>query len=72
MGTRSVSSAAVPVTSIQESVDKEFHTRLMRYRLAISIVDSMAARGIISADEAAILHTKVAEIHGLSLCSIFL
>jgi hypothetical protein len=72
MGTRIVSSAAVPATSMPESADKEFHTRLMRYRLAISLVDSMVARGIISAEEAAILHTKVTEIHGLSLCSIFL
>jgi len=72
MGTRIVSSAAVPATSMPESADKEFHTRLMRYRLAISLVDSMVARGIISAEEAAILHTKAAEIHGLYLCSIFL
>lgn len=72
METRIVSSVAVPVTSISESADKEFHTRLMRYRLAISLVDSMATRGIISSHEAAILHTKVAEIHSLSLCSIFL
>lgn len=72
MGTRIVSSAAAPVTSITESVDKNFHTRLMRYRLAVSLVDSMATRGIISSEEAAILHTKVAETHGLSLCSIFL
>jgi hypothetical protein len=72
METRIASSVAVPVTSIPESADKEFHTRLMRYRLSISLVDSMAAQGIISADEAAILHTKVTEIHGLSLCSIFL
>ena len=72
MGTRIVSSAAVPVTSIPESADKEFHARLMRYRLAISLVDSMAARGIISSEEAAILHTNTAEIYGLSLCSIFL
>jgi hypothetical protein len=72
MGTRIVSSAAVSATSIPESADKEFYTRLMRYRLVISLVDSMAARGIILPEEAAILHTKVAEIHGLSLCSIFL
>jgi hypothetical protein len=72
METRIVSSAAVPVTSMPESADKEFHTRLMRYRLVISLVDSMVARGFISADEAAILHTKAAEIHGLSLGSIFL
>ena len=70
--TRIVSSAAVPATSIPESTDKEFHTRLMRYRLAISLIDSMAARGIISSEEATISHTKAAEIHGLSLCSIFL
>lgn len=61
METRIVSSAAVLVTSMPESADKEFHARLMRYRLAVSLVDSMVARGIISA-----------EIHGLSLCSIFL
>lgn len=72
MGTRIVSSAAVSATSIPESADKEFHTRLMRYRLAISLVNNMVARSIISPEEAAILHTKVAEIHGLSLCSIFL
>ena len=72
METRIVSSAAVPVTSMPESADKEFHTRLMRYRLAISLVDSMATRGIIFFHEAAILHTKAAKIHGLSLCSIFL
>lgn len=72
MGTKIVSSAAVPATSIPESADKDFHARLMRYRLAVSLVDSMTARGIISADETAILHTKVAEIHGLALCSIFL
>lgn len=72
METRIVSSAAAPATSIPEKVDKDFHTRLMRYRLAVSLVDSMAARGIISSEEAAILHTKAAEIHGLSLCSIFL
>ena len=72
METRIVSSAAVPVTSIPESADKDFRARLMRYRLAISLVDSMAARGIFSAAEVAILHTKVAETHGLSLCSIFL
>ena len=72
METRIVSSAAVPVTSIPESADKDFHARLMRYRMTVSLVNSMTARGIISADEAAILHTKVAEIHGLSLCSIFL
>ena len=54
METRIVSSAAVPATSIPESADKEFHARLMRYRLAISLVDSMAARGIISSEEAAI------------------
>lgn len=72
METRIVSSAAVPVTSMPESADKEFHTRLMRYRLAISLVDNMVARGIISPEEDAMLHTKTAEIHGLSLCSIFL
>ena len=72
MGTKIVSSAAVPATSIPESANKGFHARLMRYRLAISLVDSMAARGIISSEEAAILHTKIAETHGLSLCSIFL
>ena len=72
METRIASSAAVPVTSIPGSADKDFHARLMRYRLAVSLVDSMTARGIISADEASILHTKVVEIHGLSLCSIFL
>ena len=72
METRIVSSAAVPVTSIPEKLDKDFHARLMRYRLAVSLVDSIAARGTILPEEAAILHTKVAEIHGLSLCSIFL
>ena len=72
MGTRTANSVAVPATSIPESADKDFHARLMRYRLAVSLVDSMAARGIIFPEEAAILHTKVAEIHGLSLCSIFL
>ena len=72
MEIRIVSSAAVPATSIPESADKDFHARLMRYRLAISLVDSIAAQGIISLEEATILHTKVAEIHGLSLCSIFL
>lgn len=72
METRIVSSAAVPATSIPESADKEFHTKLMCYRLSISLVDSMVAKGIILSDEAAILHTKLAEIHGLSLCSIFL
>ena len=72
METRIVSSAAAPATSIPESADKDFHARLMRYRLSVSLVDSMAARGVISTEEAAILHTKVADIHGLSLCSIFL
>ena len=72
MGTRTANSVAVPATSIPESADKDFHARLMRYRLAVSLVASMAARGIIFPEEAAILHTKVAEIHGLSLCSIFL
>ena len=72
METRIVSSAAVPATSIPESADKDFHARLMRYRMTVSLVNSMTVRGIISADEAAILYTKVAEIHGLSLCSIFL
>ena len=72
METKTVSSAAVPAISIPESADKEFHTKLMRYRLFISLVDSMVAKGIISSDEATILHTKIAEIHGLSLYSIFL
>ncbi len=72
MGTKIASSAAVPAISIPENADKDFHARLMQYRLAVSLVDSMAARGIIPSEEAAILHTKVAEIHGLSLCSIFL
>ena len=45
---------------------------MMRYRLAVSLVDSMATRDIISPEEAAILQTTVAEKHGLSLCSIFL
>ena len=72
METRTVSSVVANVTSIPESADKDFHARLMRYRLAVSLVDSMAVRGIISSQEVAILHTKVAEMYGLSLCSIFL
>ena len=72
METRIENSAAEPVTLIPESADKEFHTRLMRYRLAISLVDSMVAKEVISPDEAAILYTTIAERHGLSSCSIFL
>ena len=72
METRIENSAAEPVTSIPESADKEFHTRMMRYRLAISLVDSMVAKEVISPDEAAILYTTIAERHGLSSCSIFL
>ncbi len=72
METRIENSAAEPVTSIPESVDKEFHPRLMRYRLAISLVDSMVAKEVISLEKAAILYTTIAERHGLSSCSIFL
>ena len=72
MGTKTVSSAAALVTSISESADKEFCARMMRYRLAVSLMDSMVVKGIISPEEAAILQTTVAEKHGLSLCSIFL
>ena len=72
METRIENSATEPVTSIPESADKEFHTRMMRYRLAISLVDSMVAKEVISPDEAAILYTTIAERHGLSSCSIFL
>lgn len=72
METRIENSATEPVTSIPESADKEFHTRLMRYRLAISLVDSMAARRIISPKEATILYTTIAKQHDLSSCSIFL
>ena len=72
METRIENSAAEPVTLIPESADKEFHTRLMRYRLAISLVDGMSAREIISSKEATILYTTIAEQHGLSSCSIFL
>ena len=72
METRIENSAAEPVTLIPESADKEFHTRMMRYRLAISLVDSMVAKEVISPDEAAILYTTIAERHGLSSCSIFL
>ena len=72
METRIENSVAEPVTSIPESADKEFHTRMMRYRLAISLVDSMVAKEVISPDEAAILYTTIAERHGLSSCSIFL
>ena len=72
METRIENAATEPVTSIPESADKEFHTRLMRYRLAISLVDSMVAKEVISPDEAAILYTTIAERHGLSSCSIFL
>ena len=72
METRIENSAAEPVISIPESADKEFHTRLMRYRLAISLVDSMVTREVISLEEATILYTTIAERHGLSSCSIFL
>lgn len=72
METRTENSAAEPVISIPENADEEFHARLMRYRLAISLVDSMVAREVISLEESAILYTTIAEQHGLSSCSIFL
>ena len=72
METRIENSVAEPVTSIPESADKGFHTRMMRYRLAISLVDSMVAKEVISLEKAAILYTTIAERHGLSSCSIFL
>lgn len=72
METKTVNSVVVPVTSTPENADKEFHARVMRYRLAVSLVDSMVVRGIISPAETAILYTMVADMHGLSSCSIFL
>lgn len=65
-------SAVVTVTSLPEGGDKEFHSRLMRHRLAVSLVDSMITREIISPAEAAIIYTILAEKHGLSSGSIFL
>ena len=65
-------SAVVTVTLLPEGGDKEFHSRLMRHRLAVSLVDSMITREIISPAEAAIIYTILAEKHGLSSGSIFL
>lgn len=64
--------AAVPVTSIPESGDKEFRARLMRYRLMLSLVDSMVTRKIITQSEAVKLCTIAAQKSGLSSWSIFL
>jgi hypothetical protein len=64
--------AAVPATSIPESGDKEFHTRLMRYRLMLSLIDSMATRKIITQSEAGKLCTMAAQKSGLSSWSLFL
>lgn len=66
------STAVVPVTSVPESGDKEFHTRLMRYQLTLSLVDTMVARKIITPSEARELYTMAAEKSGLSSLSIFL
>ena len=44
---------------------------MMRYHVALSLVDSMEKQGCISCKDKAKLYTKVAEIYRLSSFSIF-
>ena len=55
-----------------ESVDRAFFDNVMNYRLAVSMAESMASKGIISWEECRKLRTIIANKFRLSSCSIFL
>jgi len=54
-------------TGMSEKLSK----KIIAYRTAISIVKSMLAQGIITAEEYRKIDTMLAEKYGLSSCTIF-
>lgn len=52
-------------------MNEKLSKKIIAYRTAISIVKSMLAQGIITAEEYRKIDTMLAEKYGLSSCTIF-
>jgi hypothetical protein len=52
-------------------MDKEFYTRLEGYRSSMVQAKHMLFKGLVSADEYAIIDTMMAKKYGLPSCSLF-
>lgn len=73
MGTREGSSAAGSATGNTGAKLPEQYSEdnLMTYRISLSLVDRLAAEGVVTAAERRKAYTIIARRHGLSLDSIF-
>lgn len=73
MGTREGSSAAGSATGSTGAKLPEQYSEdnLMTYRISLSLVDRLAAEGVVTAAERRKAYTIIARRHGLSLDSIF-
>lgn len=73
MGTREGSSAAGSATGSTDAKLPEQYSadNLITYRVSLSLVDRLAAEGVVTAAERRKAYTIIAKRHGLSLDSIF-
>ena len=73
MGTRDGNSAAGNATgSTGGNLPGQYSANnLMAYRISLSLVDRLAAEGVVTAAERRKAYTIIAKRHGLSLDSIF-
>ena len=61
----------MPVAKEVMTMDEVFFQKLLLYRTTMAAVKNMLEKGLISAEEYAIIDTKIAEKYGLNSSTIY-